>query len=224
MNDPPVYLVTYVPLVASKYGREAARRYEIPPFVDGSIRREPDLEHVQPGISCLCRAGKFAPRLGVGDVVGYLTKKRRYRSDRAPHRYLTALLRVLHTCESHSEASRWYGARGLSLPSNCWVRGNPPKPIVESHRKHKDANQLCDADLRRQWDAAYRARAMKFGTFVICDVIFRELSERAPAVLDDHLQRAFGHVPGTQNPGALPWADLQRLLRMIGIAVPPFAP
>ena len=75
---PVAYLVSYAPLVSSKTGREVSRLHSIPPFVDGSIRREPDLQHKYPSVSCLCRTDKFAPRLRVGDFVAYLTQKRRY--------------------------------------------------------------------------------------------------------------------------------------------------
>lgn len=60
---PRFYLVTYRPLAYSVAGRKAAEAHGIPPFVDGSIRREPDLESAYPSISCLCRTARFAPRL-----------------------------------------------------------------------------------------------------------------------------------------------------------------
>lgn len=79
---PFFYLNTYVPLAASKAGRDASDRYKIAPFVDGSIRREPDLEHPFPAITCLCRADKFAPRLIPGDIVAYMLRKDRYGGGR----------------------------------------------------------------------------------------------------------------------------------------------
>jgi hypothetical protein len=39
-----IYLAKYYPLCSTPNGGHAARRYNIPPFVDGSCRREPDLE------------------------------------------------------------------------------------------------------------------------------------------------------------------------------------
>src|SRR5688500_819691 len=78
---PSLYVVTYRPLACNVYGTEVSDRRGVPPFVDGSIRREPDLEHVLPSITCLCRKDKFAPRLQVGDHVVYLTHKGRYGSD-----------------------------------------------------------------------------------------------------------------------------------------------
>ena len=43
------FLVTYAPLVATAAGRTASENRGIAPFVDGSIRREPDLEQPFPG-------------------------------------------------------------------------------------------------------------------------------------------------------------------------------
>lgn len=74
-----LFFVTYRPLGCSPDGRDASERFSIPPLVDGSIRREPDLQHERPGISCLCRGKMFAPRLLVGDHVVYVTAKGGYR-------------------------------------------------------------------------------------------------------------------------------------------------
>ena len=41
-----LFLNTYAALVATPAGREASKRFGLPPFIDGSIRREPDLEAV----------------------------------------------------------------------------------------------------------------------------------------------------------------------------------
>ncbi len=143
------YLNTYTPLVASKHGRVASDVYGIPPFVDGSIRREPDLESPFPSISCLCRADKFAPRLSKGDVVGYMACKGRYGESTGKHHRLTAVLRVREVLPTHGEAASWYRQRGLEVPSNCMVPGNRPMPLRRSHRKHPGGG--CG------WDKGYRS-------------------------------------------------------------------
>jgi hypothetical protein len=150
ISDDPTrryFLNTYVPLVATSAGRAASETHAIPPFVDGSIRREPDLEQPYPSISCLCRAGNFAPRLRASDIVGYMTCKGRYGEPREPHRRLTAVLEVIAVVPSHAEAAHWYRDRDLPLPSNCMVPGNLPKPLAESHRKHRGGR--CGLGLRR---------------------------------------------------------------------------
>jgi len=209
------YLNTYAPLVASKSGRIASHARGIPPFVDGSIRREPDLEHPWPSISCLCRANKFAPRLCVGDVVGYMTRKARYGALLAPHRRLTAVLEVVAVLQSHEEAACWYHQRKLALPNNCMVQGNPPKSLEESHRIHKTPRLLDDDRLARRWNAQYQRRATKYPRFVVCQPLFRDLSWDAPVVEDRHLIAAFGRVPGTRNPGAVPQEGFERLLEIV---------
>jgi hypothetical protein len=215
------YLNSYRPLVKTPEGRAAVRRHGLPPFADGSIRREPDLEHEFPSITCLCRAGKFAPRLEVGDVVGYLTVKARFGLSRPRHRRLTAILAVRHRVCSHEAAAQWYCDRGLPLPSNCMVEDNPPEPLDRSSRCRQGCGSGSEDASLLTWDAEYRARAEAHGTFLVCEPLFRDLSWGAPVVEDRHLVAAFGAVPGTQNPGALEAADFRELLRLIG--VPPLA-
>jgi hypothetical protein len=216
---PAFYINTYDPLVASKAGREASREHGLPPFVDGSIRREPDLEHEFPSISCLCRAGKFAPRLCVGDLVAYMTKKGRYQLPMR-HWRLTAILEVRAILQSHAGAATWYRSRGLPLPNNCWVRGNSARPLDESHRKFRTASCVGARRTFRMWDAAYRLRSMQFGTFVVCKPLFRDLSWDAPVVEDRHFFAAFGRIPGTHNPGRKTFGDFHSLMSVLGLDVP----
>jgi hypothetical protein len=115
---PNFYLNSYAPLVASKSGREASARFIIPPFVDGSIRREPDLEHEFPAISCLCRGDRFAPRLRPRDVVVYMTKKAKYGQDE-PQRRVVAALRVLEIFPNHASGANGYHERNMRLPNKC---------------------------------------------------------------------------------------------------------
>ncbi len=211
------FLNSYIPLVYTRAGQNASTARGIPPFVDGSIRREPDLQHPLPAITCLCRKDKFAPRLQPGDTVAYMTVKGRYGPDRLRHRRLTAVLRVNRVFRSHREAAEWYAACGMPLPSNCMVRGNGPKPLQESHRHHRHGACLQGEVLLRRWDAAYRLRSLQFGAFVVCETLFKDLSWGAPVVEDGHLREAFGRLPGTQNPGVLPAGDLRKLLDLLGI-------
>lgn len=225
MDTQPIrcFLPTYAPLVWSRHGREAAEQFEIEPFVDGSIRREPDLEHDFPAITCLCRTDKFAPRLRVGDIVGYLTKQARYEEAAFKHHRLTAVLRVMDRCDSHKEAANWYRARGLPLPNNCMIEGNPPKPLAQSHMHHK-FGELTGDTLLRCWDKSYWLRSEQFGIVVICEVMFRDLSWDSPYVDDELVWQAFGRSLGTRNPGALPPAKFMKLLDLVGVELPPSSP
>jgi hypothetical protein len=217
MNEPRVYLNAYRPLAINRVGLAASARFGIPPFVDGSIRREPDLEHLHPTISCLCRADKFAPRLIIGDVVAYLAVKHAYGEDKLPHRRLVAILGVESIFASHSDAAKWFEDRGEPLPNNCMVRANPSKPLTHSHRQHSFGPGMDDEELLRKWDLFYHARARSHGVFVVCNTIFRDLSWQAPIVEDQHLLDSFGKVPVMQNPGVLPMAGLNRLLNLLGL-------
>ena len=214
---PTFYLNSYVPLVASKAGRDASARFNILPFVDGSIRREPDLEHEFPAISCLCRADKFAPRLKRGDIVGYMLNKERHGLDHAQRR-LTAVLRVLDVLPNHTAGADWYVQRDLPLPNNCWIHGNPPKALDHSHRRNRNKH-LPAEQFHKNWDIEYRGRAMKHGTFVVCERLFVNLSWDAPEVAEPQLEAVFGHVPGTRNPGAWTITQAQHLLRLLQIGV-----
>lgn len=216
------FVNSYKPLVLTPHGRRASETERIPPFVDGSIRREPDLESPFPSISCLCRTNKFAPRLRPGDIVAYLTVKREYDSTHGRHRRLTAVLRVDSVFQSHAEAAAWYQQRALAIPSNCMRPDNPPKPISQSHRDHERGHELDDATLARVWDRMYRERANKFGSFILCGPIFIDLSWSAPVVHDVHLISAFGHIPSTQVPKPLPADQFNNLLRQLEVCVPPF--
>jgi hypothetical protein len=223
-HGPRLYLNTYAPLVWSRYGRDASATLGLSPFIDGSIRREPDLEHPYPSISCLCRADRFAPRLRAGDVVVYMTKKNRYDSAERHHR-LTAILQVLHSFDDHRDAAAWYAHMGLPLPSNCLVRGNGPCSVSHSHRVSRRDRRLDDRTLQRLWDSGYQERVSMFPQFVVCAPRFVDLSWQAPIVHDEDLIAVFGRVPGTHNPGALDIRLLDDLTRRLNLKLaPPSAP
>ncbi len=159
-ESPSFYLNSYTPLVRTEAGKIASKKFKLPPFIDGSIRWEPDLEHKWRAVTCLCRAGKFAPRLQPGDVVAYTTITGNWHKPGSPqlprHRRLTTVLRVVDLCYSHDEAARWYRKRGLTLPSNCVVEGNPAKPLRFSHRLTRFRCAMSDDKLHGTWDSAYR--------------------------------------------------------------------
>jgi hypothetical protein len=75
------FLVTYHPLVKFSGGRKAMYQHGLPPFIDGSCRREPDFESRFPSITATCRGGNFAPRLQIGDRIAYLKIKGKYPGD-----------------------------------------------------------------------------------------------------------------------------------------------
>jgi hypothetical protein len=223
MDDPAMpslYLNTFAPLAMLRHGREAASKHGLPPFIDGSIRREPDFQHERPAITCLCRAGKFVPRLRVGDHVAYMTKKAVY-SDRVPSRRLVAVLRVDEIVADHKALAAWYRRKRLPLPSNCMVPGNPHQPLNKSHRATV-YSRCGDGECATKWDAQYEARARKHPVAVICTTLHLWLDWDAPVIHDSDLRNVFGRVPATENPGSLDLDLLTPLLQRV--AAPPSSP
>lgn len=236
-----LYINSFRPLVSTVFGRDASDRYGLPPFVDGSIRREPDFEHSRPVITCLCRAGKFTPRLEVGDRVVYLTVHGRYGEPFKHHR-LIAVMEVRQTFDSHLEAARWYSERGKALPNNLVVRGNPAKPLSHSVGRggprtkagcggcspektgcgcSKGGRTTCGTD-RAAWDRSYQERAMNHPRVAQCrHLLPPNLGWDAPAVTKAELAKIFGRDPHTRNPGKQDITLLPRLLRQAQLPVPP---
>jgi hypothetical protein len=187
----------------------------LPPFIDGSCRREPDLQLSDPAITALCRAGKFAPHLQVHDRIAYVTKRGAYGS-RERHWRLTALLEVVRRFNSHEDAAAWYLNHGFRLPFNCMVPGNEPAPLDATDGilspDVRDATRGRSSDhIIRVWDQGYRARAREFPVVVSCRPIFVELFD-PPPVYERDWRAWHGRVPATRNPPAVPDALWQQLL------------
>jgi len=203
------YLASFRPLCSTRHGRAAVDALEIPPFVDGSCRREPDLEHEKPGISALCRGSRFAPRLKIGDRVAFVTTRGRYLDDEDAGWRLVALLQVLHRFASHREAATWYRNEGLRLPSNCVIPGNRPLPL-ERTLGPSGYRGCSGASVIEQWDAEYQQRAKKCPGFLVCTPLMVELCSPAKIHTKDWLKWC-GKVPGTQNPPEISEALWDRL-------------
>lgn len=184
----PIFLNSFHPLVRTRKGQEAISAYSLPPFIDSSIRREPDLEHPFPAITALCRP-KFAPCVHEKDVVVYITVKDKHRDQWR----LVSILHVVKECKSHQEAAKWYHERGYSLPNNCMVRGTKPKPLNQSGGLLKCHD--CQAD----WEKFYWSRAEDCGSFLICKPLFRDLYN-PPSLSESQMRKIFGkRIPVTQN-------------------------
>lgn len=192
---------SFHPLVFTRAGCEAAERHGLPRFIDGSCRREPDLESAFPSITALCRGGNFAPRLRVGDTVIYVTVVGWWK------RRLVAVLRIRERFDSHEEAAAWYRELGLPLPSNCMVKGNDPIPY--------DQTVQDQPDLVR-WDLGYRARTRAHPMFLATDAVYCNVLD-PPIVSNDVLMEAFGRRPGTRNPGRVPEEQALRFLDLLGV-------
>jgi hypothetical protein len=198
-----LYLCSYRPLISTEQGRIAASTFLLPPFVDGSCRREPDFESRFPSISALCRFRLFAPRLHENDTVIYITRQGKYQYA-YNHWRLVAILDVVKRFESHKDAAEWYRAQGCSLPSNCHVHGNPPLPLEKTSAEIESVSR---------WDAGYQLRARKCGVFLACKSEFLELRD-PPTLTRETMLSVFGRVPNTQNPPRISDEEFSGLLRL----------
>jgi hypothetical protein len=183
-----IYLVKYRPLVSTPEGVQPAKRFGIPPFVDGSCRREPDFESKFPSISALCRGTLFAPKLKEEDEVVYITTKNLY-GETFWHRRIVAHLKVIKRFDSHTAAAKWYQAQGLCLPSNCMVAGSKLFPLSQTSRGASNCAPGCGsaAASLKKWNEHYQKRADSIPVFVVCKTVWKELE--SPAILTD--QAAF---------------------------------
>jgi hypothetical protein len=211
----PYYLCSYRPLIRTKQGREAIVVFNLPKYIDGSCRREPDFENPFPSITALCRFTKFAPRLQVEDKVVYITKKGIYPGVKESHWRLTAILRVKHRFLNHIDASQWYTTNLIITPRNCMVDGNPPVilrktdglfPVAIKTRE----NRLNDDQIIRLWDASYHQRAVKCGVFLVCEAEFLNLIN-PPDLKQVDMLRIFGKIPGTQNPPKISLEEFEKI-------------
>jgi hypothetical protein len=215
------FLATYRPIVKAKMGRRAVEVYSLPPFIDGSCRREPDYESPFPSITATCRAGLFAPRLDVGDRIAYMTVKGKYTSDSEKGYRLVAVLQVIRRFASHEEAAHWYREQNLPLPSNCLVDGNPPKPFELTNGdppaviKKRLAAEGDYVRAIRLWDAIYRGRVARFPVFLVTKAEFLELYQ-PPQLSIGRLRAILGRIPGTLNPPSFSSEYFERLVQLAG--------
>ena len=209
------FLATYRPLVRSASGRHAIQEHALPPFIDGSCRREPDFESPFPSITATCRGRNFAPRVQVGDRVMYLTVRGRYPGDMENGWRSVAILRVVHRFDSHDEAAVWYREQRQPLPSNCFAEGNPPKPLeLTNGDPPKEVKRREESDpvrVIRLWDSTYRQRIARWPVFLVTEAEFMELNH-PPQLVEAQMRAIFGRIPSTLNPPVIACEQLQSLV------------
>jgi hypothetical protein len=207
MGASRAFLATYRPLCRTPSGRQAVAKYGLFPYVDGSCRREPDLEAQCPTITALCRGHMFAPRLREGDRVAYVTKLGCYEPRQPAHRRLTALLSVDRRFENHGEAAQWFEKQSLPIPRNCIVPATSPLSLDQTDGELRSelralSSRLSPVQIVRLWDAAYAKRAEETGVVLACRVLFRELIS-PPMITRADWQRWCGRVPSTRTPPSI---------------------
>lgn len=210
------FLSSFRPLIGTAAGRNAIAEYSLPGFIDGSCRREPDLESPFPSISALCRKAQFAPRLKEGDRVAYITVKGQY--DGVSGWALVALLSIIKRFESHAEAAAWYRDRSLELPSNILVPDNKPEPLEHTSRTmpagaREAFARTGDRHLAiLKWDAAYQQRVRQHPTVLVTEPLYVDV--QTPHVLtESDMRRIFGRVLWTRTPPVIQPAEFALLRR-----------
>ena len=191
-------LNSYTPLCFNKMGCIAIEKYDFPPYIDSSCRREPDFQNKYPSISALCRASKFAPTLQKNDIIVYITKKNRYTA----HNKLVAILQVEEIYSSHQLAQKAYNKLGLQRPSNCMVNNNPPYELDQTGAR--PTASLMD------WDSQYFQRSIDYPCFIRTRKLYLNLLNPKPIFKSNFID-IFGKVPGTQNP---PFISKEQLIQM----------
>jgi len=224
-----IYLVSYGTLNRTSFGQKAIEKHGFPPFIDSSCRREPDFESKYPSITALCRGVVFAPKLKVGDIAVYITKKMH------GFNHLVAILQVIEKCSSHQIAASWYKNNNLPVPSNCLVKGNKPKKLDETGGN----NCACSGDVKgikeflllssdqqikiatkiiTSWDSKYQQRANENSDFIITKPWYLELDQPIGISKDD-FENIFNRVPVTRNPPKITFSQLQKLGKLANLTI-----
>lgn len=230
-NVRKIRLNSYRPISFNFFGLKAVHKYNLPPFIDASCRREPDFENQFPSITALCRQDKFAPHLKRGDIVVYITTQGNYHNNftKEKHNRLVAILQVIEKKKSHQDAFEWYRAKGIDIPSNCMVANNNPeifektaslfckkKEMKDYFNKPDEVRKKIAERIVSLWDKEYKKKAEFWGDFVITRPLFLELNT-PPVVLRDDFQRIFGRYPNTRMPNIISFTELIQLGKLVEI-------
>ncbi len=197
-GSPEYYLNSYHPLGETQEGKRIVQKESLPPFIDASIRREPDFQSPYPSITGLCRCNRLVGPAKTGDFIAYVTAKR------DGVRQMVAILQVVEKLSNHQEAAAWYRRKRLSLPRNCMVAENPALPLALAVPPPGVTNHS-------EWDASYKWRAENYPSFLICKPL--ELNLYDPPVVPETI---FGHsFPNTQVPKRLSAEDFSKLKNLL---------
>ena len=190
-----IRLNSFHPLCETEIGLNAIEKFGYPPYIDASCRREPDFENPFPSITALCRQETFAPHLFPNDIIIYMTVKGKWFTDYEHYR-LIAILAVIDKKDSHAKAKTWYTHKGLPIPSNCMVDGNPPHTFFQTagnYEKQKDIKNFLNYPESKQkiigerriniWNEEYLSKSKKWGDFIITKPVYLNLYD--PPILND---------------------------------------
>jgi len=213
-----VYLTTFIPICYNGNGRNNAIAHGLPPFIDGSCRREPDFQNPFPAITQLCRPGKLVTRLLVGDLVIYLTKVGNYGIP-PTHWNFIGILEILNLQINHSSAANYYLANNIPVSQNVICNHTTPFPLGMTHGlcgfAHGNLNSNRIISL---WNNIYISRANSYSKVAITNVWEGHLHlNNPPQIIHTMMIDIFGRIPGTQNPPKLTdveWSAFRRIMNI----------
>lgn len=196
---PHYFLNSYHPLCETEQGRRVVTQHRIPPFVDYSIRREPDFQNPFPSVTGLCRCDMLVGQANEGDFIAYVTVKS------AGPRRLVAILQVLRKMPNHTAAADWYRRKGLGLPTNCVVLGNDALPISQ-------AVPPTNYTTYAAWKAGYRWRSEHYPSFLICRAVNGPELVNPPLVSENVFG---GPFPNTRSPKQIDKGHFVKLRQLV---------
>ncbi len=213
-----VFLNSFTPLSVNKFGRKSSATYNIPPYIDGSCRREPDFENPKPAITQLCRPKKLVPRLSKGDLVIYITKSGRYGTNQA-HWKFVGILEVIDIVPDHNTAFAFYTQNNIAVSQNIICNSTSAFPLDFTHGINENNKDNADAnDVIKRWNAGYMYRAKQYPEVAITqvwnDILYLD---NPPIINHDMMNFIFGKIPGTQNPRELKDLEWQNFKNIMNI-------
>jgi hypothetical protein len=213
-----VYLNTFSPICANKFGRNSVTENNLPHFIDGSCRREPDFENPYPAITQLCRPGKLVPRLKNGDLVIYLTKNGRY-GENFSHWKFIGILEVISLYQNHNSAATFYTNNSIPISQNIFCANSNPLNLNLTHGicgfKH---GNLSPTRIIQIWNEFYRIRSIKYSNCAITKVWKKHIYLSNALILNHNsMINIFGRIPGTQNPPKLTDAEWENFKIIMNI-------
>jgi hypothetical protein len=213
-----IYLNTFTPLAINKYGKESAKKNNLPLFIDGSCRREPDFENPRPAITQLCRPQKLVTRLKKNDLIIYITKAGKYGT-KETHWKLISILEVIDLLPDHNSALAYYEQQKLPVSQNIICEKTVPLPLDHTHGINSNNTSNLDAtEVIYQWDRQYKYRAIKYPKVAITQVWNGIINlDNPPAISHAMMQSIFRRIPGTQNPPeleAVEWQNFRTELKL----------
>jgi len=224
-----IKLNSFRPLCWTNYGNNAIDKYGLPPFIDGSCRREPDFQNPFPSISALCRQGKFAPHLKTNDIVVYMTVGGRQLPYKFGH-HLVAILQVEEVFNSHKVGGEYYNNCSLPIPSNCMIDGNSPCEFektfgnFENFSKYREFTRKVSLDQKLEgieriveWDNCYKWKSELWPIFVKTRPLYLEIYN--PLLLDDKIVDIFQKMPNTRTPKKITQLQLIKLAKLVGVDI-----